>query len=84
MPYYSHWRYLRLRNVSEDDKEMSSNGFQSLIFLGKKEFSFTFVPLLGTTKQMSWRLCCLFTIFLVSQFSNVFAFIFILLMIAVR
>ena len=63
---------------------MLSSWFQSEIVRGKKEFAYTDDLLLIVVKQLSFNCWCFFTKFLVSQFSNVFALIFLLCLTGVR
>ena len=63
---------------------MLSSWFQSEIVRGKKEFAYTDDLLLIVVKQLSFNYWCFFTKFLVSQFSKVFALIFLLCLTGVR
>ena len=63
---------------------MLSSWFQSEIVRGKKEFAYTDDLLLIVVKQLSFNCWCFSTKFLVSQFLNVFALIFLLCLTGVR
>ena len=63
---------------------LDSSWFHSEIVLGKKEFVYTDDLLLIIVKQFSFNCWCFSAKFLVSQFSKVFALIFLLCLTGVR